>query len=91
MPRRQFNRQWTKRLGDTELRFESPAVGAEVYELLRIILPNRSCHRETYTYDSVLLVTHEVFEREGRSAEEVHIEAEPRIGKTGNSSAPGLP
>src|SRR4051794_36043567 len=49
----------TQRLGKANFGFEIPAVSADVYELLIIVLPPGGGNRQTYSQDGVLFVISE--------------------------------
>ncbi len=68
--------------GKADLGFQRPAIGADVYELVAVVLAERRGDTQARAEDEILPVVLELRGRQRRRADEVHREAERWIGET---------
>src|SRR4029077_6235550 len=79
--RSKLNRPWPDCFRESDLRFERPAVGADVHELVPAGVTERRGNAQTHANDQILVVVLELRRRQRGCADEIHRKAECRIRK----------
>src|SRR6185312_963998 len=80
----ELNRPWPDCFRESDLGFKRPAIGADVHQLVPVVLTQRRGNAQTRAEDEILVVVLELRRRQRGCADEIHRKAKCRVRKTVN-------